>query len=80
MRVRKADQKMLKKLVKTHELDTMKEVAKGIGVSTTILREIISGRYKPDIKETTRMKICDFFGVSENELFPFVGANKEKAS
>lgn len=80
MKIRKTDCKLLKKLIRSHELDNMRAIAKQMGVSATILGELINGRYKPQVKETTRAKICDFLGASEDELFPFVGANEDKAS
>lgn len=67
-----------KNAVKSHGGYT--KAAEDLDVSRTLLVLIGTGKYPRQVKETTRAKICSGFEINEDELFPFVGANEEKAS
>lgn len=45
------------------------------GVSESLLARLRRNDYPYAVKEEHRKSICECFRVSENELFPFVGAN-----
>ncbi len=49
-------------------------------VSESLLVRHRVGKYQYVVKEGRRKGICEFYGVDEDQLFPFVGANEEKAS
>ncbi len=47
------------------------------GVSESLLARLRRNDYPYAVKDEHRKAICETFRVSENELFPFVGANEE---
>lgn len=72
---------LLRRLVRSYgKKGTVIEAAEGIDVSKTLIEQLLSNSYKPTLKEKTRRKICKGFDVDEDQLFPFIAVNEEKAS
>lgn len=51
-----------------------------VKVSATLLWRLNGKTYDFVVKESKRIAICEYFRAQQDELFPFVGANEEKAS
>lgn len=70
---------LLGKLIKSTG-KSVRKIACEVEVSPTLLWRLNLDKYSFVVKEGYRKRICDYFEVSEDDLFPFVSANKEKAS
>lgn len=81
--VRRANAELINQSVKSFcrkKKSTIADVAKELEVSKSMLEQLMSGRYKAEVKEMTQLRICKFFGVSRKRLFPVVGATEKVAS
>lgn len=67
----------LKKLIRSQAPNAMAKVSVGAEVGISTLQKMIDGKYpylpKPDLRD----RLCTFFNVSEDDLFPF---EEEEAS
>nr|BFD58930.1 hypothetical protein CKG001_10370 [Bdellovibrio sp. CKG001] len=69
------EQQRLKKLVDSTG-KSIEDVASEVGISHGLLKRLLSGNYAFVVKEENRSAICEYFGVPEDVLFPFVAANE----
>lgn len=72
--------KLLKETIKRRDETSLKKVADAIEVSEPLLRKLLKGQYKFDLKDRTRYLIATGLGLSEDELFPVVSATESKSA
>lgn len=68
--MRVTDRQRLRELVKAKGEKAVERVAVEANVSTSLLMRIMAGTYGRTPAKASRMRLCTYFCVSEDELFP----------
>ena len=78
--MRQINSQLLKMLVRAQGEKGTAKVALGADVSLSGLQKMMAGTYTHVPREAMQRRLCDFFHVSQDDLFPLVGASKKEAS
>lgn len=68
--MRTTNTRKLKELIKAHGENAKAHVSIGAKVSISALEKMMAGSYGSEPRAATRERLCRFFRVAEDDLFP----------
>ncbi len=78
--MRTTNTQLLKELIKANGEQGLAKAAIGANVGVGTLQKLMCGSYGRTPRGAFRARLSEYFKVSEEKLFPLVGASGEKAS
>lgn len=77
---RSVNKELLKERLSSFGKQGLEKVAIKAKVGHSTLAQLRDGRYRSQPKEDLRLRLAKVLSVDPDELFPFVGSGREKAS